>query len=138
MSKKEVLDPAPRPEQVDDKRPKQMEDRKHRRGGCADSASPRECDFWERQVEQESRSNAHWRVLRRSLLLFALGLVYEGVSKSWPDSGVSESWPDIRLLGVLNRETAHIAVWSLVGPLFAVAEPCPQALLQVATRRRRG
>jgi len=44
MPKKEVLDfkPAPRPEQVDDKRPKQMEDRKHRRGGCADSASPRE------------------------------------------------------------------------------------------------
>jgi ribosomal protein S7 len=44
MPKKEVLDfnPAPRPEQVDDKRPKQMEDRKHRLGGCADSASPRE------------------------------------------------------------------------------------------------
>jgi hypothetical protein len=44
MPKKEVLDfkPAPRPEQVDDKRPKQMEDRKHRRGGCADSASSRE------------------------------------------------------------------------------------------------
>ena len=44
MPKKEVLDfkPAPRPEQVDDKRPKQTEDRKHRRGGCADSASSRE------------------------------------------------------------------------------------------------
>ena len=44
MPKKEVLDfkPAPRPEQVDDKRPKQMEDRKHRPGGCADSASSRE------------------------------------------------------------------------------------------------
>jgi len=44
MPEKEVLDfkPASRPEQVDDKRPKQMEDRKHRRGGCADSASPRE------------------------------------------------------------------------------------------------
>jgi hypothetical protein len=44
MPKKEVLDfkPAPRPEQVDDKRPKQMEDRKHRLGGCADSASSRE------------------------------------------------------------------------------------------------
>ena len=48
-----------------------------------------------RLVEQESRSNTHWRVLRRSLLLFALGLVYYGA--------VSESWPDIRLLGVLNR-----------------------------------
>ena len=48
-----------------------------------------------RLVEQESKSTAHWRVLRRSLLLFALGLVYYG--------GVSESWPNIRLLGVLNR-----------------------------------
>jgi predicted acyltransferase len=47
-----------------------------------------------RLVEQVSKSTAHWRVLRRSLLLFALGLVY---------GGVSESWPDIRLLGVLNR-----------------------------------
>jgi hypothetical protein len=44
MPKKKVLDfkPAPRPEQVGDKRPKQMEDRKHRPGGFADSASPRE------------------------------------------------------------------------------------------------
>jgi len=48
-----------------------------------------------RLVEQESKFAAHWRVLRRSLLLFALGLVYYG--------GVSKSWPDIRLLGVLNR-----------------------------------
>jgi predicted acyltransferase len=48
-----------------------------------------------RLVEQVSKSTAHWRVLRRSLLLFALGLVYYG--------GVSESWPNIRLLGVLNR-----------------------------------
>src|SRR5215468_6210070 len=46
-----------------------------------------------RIVEPESKSTAHWRVLRRSLLLFALGVVY---------GGVSESWPDIRLLGVLN------------------------------------
>jgi predicted acyltransferase len=52
---------------------------------------------------QQGTSTAHRRVLRRSMLLFALGLVYEGVSKSWPESAVSESWPDIRLLGVLNR-----------------------------------
>jgi hypothetical protein len=34
MTKKEVLDfkPAPRPEQVGDERPKQMEDGKHRAG----------------------------------------------------------------------------------------------------------
>ena len=56
-----------------------------------------------RLIEQESKSTAYWRVLRRSLLLFALGLVYGGVTESWPDSGVNESWPDIRLLGVLNR-----------------------------------
>ena len=47
-----------------------------------------------RLIEPESKSTAHWRVLRRSLLLFALGLFY---------GGVSESWSDIRLLGVLNR-----------------------------------
>jgi predicted acyltransferase len=56
-----------------------------------------------RLIEHESKSTVRWRVLRRSLLLFALGLVYGGLSESWPDSGVSESWPDIRLLGVLNR-----------------------------------
>jgi predicted acyltransferase len=48
-----------------------------------------------RLVEQESKFAAHWRVLRRALLLFALGLMYYG--------GMSESWPDVRLLGVLNR-----------------------------------
>jgi len=44
MSKKKVLDfkPAPRLEQIDDKRPKQMEDRKHRSRGCPDSPSSRE------------------------------------------------------------------------------------------------
>src|SRR6266852_6199335 len=54
-----------------------------------------------RLIEQESKFAAHWRVLRRSLLLFALGLVYGGVTESWPNSGVNESWPDICLLGVL-------------------------------------
>jgi hypothetical protein len=40
MSEKEILDfkPAPRLEQVADKRPKQIEDRTHRVGSCADSA----------------------------------------------------------------------------------------------------
>jgi predicted acyltransferase len=56
-----------------------------------------------RLIEQEGKSTAYWRVLRRSLLLFALGLVYGGVTESWPNSGVNESWPDIRLLSVLNR-----------------------------------
>src|SRR6266436_7992203 len=42
-----------------------------------------------RLIEQESKSTAYWRVLRRSLLLFALGLVYGGVTESWPNSGVN-------------------------------------------------
>jgi hypothetical protein len=44
MSEKEILDfkPAPRLEQVADKRPKQTEDRTHRVGSCADSASSHE------------------------------------------------------------------------------------------------
>src|SRR2546430_16103564 len=67
-----------------------------------------------RLIEQESKSTAYWRVLRRSLLLFALGLVYGGVTESWPNSGVNESWPDIRLLGVLNR----IALCSLFTSLL--------------------
>src|SRR5437660_2506103 len=37
-----------------------------------------------RLIEQESKSTAYWRVLPRSLLLFALGLVYGGVNESWP------------------------------------------------------
>jgi hypothetical protein len=41
MSEKEILhfEPAPRPEQVSDKCPKQMEYGQHRAGSCADSAS---------------------------------------------------------------------------------------------------
>jgi predicted acyltransferase len=46
-------------------------------------------------VEREGRPAAHARVLRRSALLFVLGLLYYG--------GVSTNWPDIRLLGVLQR-----------------------------------
>ncbi|MGP0088989.1 MAG: acyltransferase family protein [Xanthobacteraceae bacterium] len=48
-----------------------------------------------RLVEQEGKSTAHWRVVRRFTLLFALGLIYYG--------GASHNWPDIRLLGVLQR-----------------------------------
>jgi predicted acyltransferase len=48
-----------------------------------------------RLVEREGKWTAHGRVLRRSLLLFVLGLIYYG--------GVSTRWPDIRLLGVLQR-----------------------------------
>ena len=46
-------------------------------------------------VDREGKLAAHQRVLRRSLLLFVLGLIYNG--------GVSTLWSDIRLLGVLQR-----------------------------------
>jgi predicted acyltransferase len=48
-----------------------------------------------RLVEREGKAQAHVRVLRRSLLLFALGLIYYG--------GISRHWGDIRVLGVLQR-----------------------------------
>ncbi len=48
-----------------------------------------------RTLEKEGRAAAVKRVLRRTLLLFALALFYSG--------GFTSPWPDIRLLGVLNR-----------------------------------
>jgi predicted acyltransferase len=48
-----------------------------------------------RTVEREGKAAAYWRVLRRSLLLFVLGILFYG--------GLSHHWPEIRLLGVLQR-----------------------------------
>jgi predicted acyltransferase len=48
-----------------------------------------------RLTEREGRAAAHWRVLRRSFLLYVLGIIYYG--------GLSNPWPEIRLLGVLQR-----------------------------------
>ena len=48
-----------------------------------------------RLVAYEGRAAAHARVVRRSVLLFVLGLIYYG--------GASHEWPEIRLLGVLPR-----------------------------------
>jgi predicted acyltransferase len=48
-----------------------------------------------RLVARKGKWAAHARVLRRSALLFALGLIHYG--------GASNMWPDIRLLGVLQR-----------------------------------
>ncbi len=48
-----------------------------------------------RLVEREGMAKAHLRVLRRSLLLYLMGLIAYG--------GISEHWADIRLLGVLQR-----------------------------------
>jgi len=46
-------------------------------------------------IERQGRAEALKRVVRRSILLFIIALIYSG--------GFSNSWPDIRLMGVLNR-----------------------------------
>ncbi len=48
-----------------------------------------------RTIAEQGRAAALRRVLRRSVLLFALGVFYSG--------GFTNEWPDIRLLGVLQR-----------------------------------
>ena len=48
-----------------------------------------------RLVEREGKAKAHWRVVRRSLLLFVLGLIASG--------NIGRPWWDVRLLGVLQR-----------------------------------
>lgn len=47
------------------------------------------------QVEREGKTKTHLRVLRRSLLLYVLGVIAYG--------GMSQHWWDVRLLGVLQR-----------------------------------
>jgi len=46
-------------------------------------------------LQTEGKVAAHKRIIRRSIILFALGLLYYG--------GFSHEWPQIRVLGVLNR-----------------------------------
>jgi predicted acyltransferase len=46
-------------------------------------------------IRQEGRGAAVCRILRRAILLYALGLFYYG--------GLSNHWPGIRMTGVLNR-----------------------------------
>ena len=59
-----------------------------------------------RLVEREGKYHAHLRVLRRALLLYALGLIYY--------DGIKNHWDDIRYLGVLQR----IAICYLVASLM--------------------
>jgi len=59
-------------------------------------------------VEREGKVRAHWHVLRRALLLYALGLVYYG--------GLHGHWDDVRFLGVLQR----IAICYLAASLIVL------------------
>src|SRR5438552_8065058 len=56
-------------------------------------------------IETAGRAAAVWRVIRRGVILFLLGIFYYG--------GFSHDWPNIRLMGVLNR----IALCYLFGGL---------------------
>ena len=48
-----------------------------------------------RLVEREGKGGAHLRIIRRALLLYALGIIFYG--------GISQHWNDVRLVGVLQR-----------------------------------
>lgn len=52
------------------------------------------------------RPGLYWKILRRSLLLFCLGVLYNG--------GFTHSWPRVRLAGVLQR----VAVCYLIGAII--------------------
>ena len=63
-------------------------------------------------IAQDGRATAIKRIIRRSILLYVLGIFFSG--------GFSSTWPDIRLMGVLNR----FAITYLVGGiLFCFFKP---------------
>jgi predicted acyltransferase len=63
-------------------------------------------------IEKAGRSEALKRIVRRSVLIFLLGIFYSG--------GFSSPWPDIRLMGVLNRIAL---VYFFAGLLFCFFRP---------------
>jgi predicted acyltransferase len=72
-------------------------------------------------LARESRPTAVKRILRRALLLFALGVFYNG--------GLTQPWPDVRLVGVLQR----IAIaYAATGLLFCFLRPRTLAVVTVA------
>lgn len=65
-----------------------------------------------RTIALEGRTRAIQRIVRRSLLLFVIGIFYSG--------GLTNPWPDLRLMGVLNR----IALaYFFAGALFCFFRP---------------
>ncbi len=72
-------------------------------------------------IENAGKAEALKRVFRRSVLLFAIGILYS--------SGFANRWPDIRLMGVLNR----IALaYFFAGLLFCFFRPRVLAGMAVA------
>ncbi len=71
--------------------------------------------------QQEGAAGAMLRIFKRTLLMFAVALIYSG--------GVSSEWPNIRLMGVLNR----IALcYCFGGVLFCLLRPKALAAVAVA------
>lgn len=63
-------------------------------------------------INESGRVGAIYRVLKRGMLLFLIGLIYSG--------GFTEAWPNLRLMGVLNR----IALaYTVAGLLFICFKP---------------
>lgn len=73
-----------------------------------------------RAIEQEGRAYALKRIVRRSALLFLIGIFYNG--------GCTNPWPNVRLLGVLSL----IAVtYFFAGLLFCFFKPRALAVISV-------
>lgn len=73
----------------------------------------------DKAVAQGGRGRAVVRVLRRSVLLYGLGVFYSG--------GLSQPWPDVALAGVLQR----IALCYLGAALVYCFTPNPKAIAMV-------
>jgi predicted acyltransferase len=72
-------------------------------------------------IQQEGKGAAVNRVVRRSVILFIIALLYSG--------GFTHPWPDMRLMGVLNR----IALCYLFGGLMYIFLPVRALIVAAAT-----
>jgi predicted acyltransferase len=79
----------------------------------------------DRAIAERGRGRAILRVLRRSVLLYALGVFYSG--------GLSQPWPDVALAGVLQRIAAcyffAAMIYCFVPSAWGIAALCASLLL---------
>jgi predicted acyltransferase len=73
-----------------------------------------------RMIERDGRPRTLRRIVRRSILLFLIGIFYYG--------GLSDPWPNVRLLSVLSLFAASYLVG---GILFCYFRPCTLAAIGV-------
>jgi predicted acyltransferase len=77
-----------------------------------------------RNLEQHGRAFAVRRILTRSAVLFALGILYNG--------GVEHAWPGVRLLGVLQRIALAYAGAGLLFCFFRYRFRCAASVFLLA------